>query len=185
LIRTFIAIEIPSEIKSALAAFQSELRRVGADVGWTKPEGIHLTLKFLGETEEGLVGEIGAICNELAAETRPFELGLHGAGVFPNPRKPRVLWAGLSGEIEKTGALRRKLNERLARLGFEPEEKEFNPHLTLGRIKSDKKIRELLALAGAYTLPELTFEVREIVLMKSDLQPTGARYTRLAKASLG
>jgi 2'-5' RNA ligase len=105
-------------------------------------------------------------------------------GVFPNARKPRVLWAGLSGEIEKTAEMQRLLNNRLAPLGFEREEKDFNPHLTLGRVKSDKKFRELLAAANAYQLPALPFEVREVVLMKSELDPAGARYTCLTKAYL-
>jgi 2'-5' RNA ligase len=178
--RTFIAIEIPPEVKSVLAAFQSELRRVGANVGWSNPESIHLTLKFLGEVDEKLVREIGQICVDLAAEYQPFQLGLAGVGVFPNARKPRVLWAGLSGDVEKTAEMQRLLNDRLTPLGFEREEKDFNPHLTLGRIKSEKKIRELLAVANAYPLAPLAFDVRELVLMKSELLPAGARYTSLA-----
>jgi 2'-5' RNA ligase len=178
--RTFIAIEIPPEVKSALAAFQSELRRIGANIGWSNPESIHLTLKFLGEVEEKLIVEIEKVCVDLAAEFQPFDLGLNGVGVFPNARKPRVLWAGLSGQLETTAKMHRLLNDRLTPLGFEREEKDFNPHLTVGRIKSDKKIRELLAAANAYPLPPLAFDVREILLMKSELLPTGARYTSLA-----
>jgi RNA 2',3'-cyclic 3'-phosphodiesterase len=182
--RAFIAIEIPSEVKSALAVFQSEMRSVGADVGWTKPETMHLTLKFLGETPEPLIEKIEKICFGLAAEYQPFALSLYGVGVFPNARKPRVLWVGLSGEVEKTAEMQRLLNERLAPLGFEPETKDFNPHLTLCRVKSDKKVRELVARANAYQFPALTFDIREIVLMKSELDPAGARYTCLTKVPL-
>ena len=131
-----------------------------------------------------LLGEVEKVCVELASETRPFPLGLRGVGAFPNARKPRVIWAGLSGEVEKTADLQRKLNAGLVPLGFEPEEKAFNPHLTLCRVKSDKKIRELLAAANAYPLPALSFEVREFVLMKSELEPAGAKYSRIATALL-
>jgi RNA 2',3'-cyclic 3'-phosphodiesterase len=182
--RTFIAIEIPSEIKSALTALQTDLRRAGADVGWTKPENMHLTLNFLGEVDERRIGDVEKACIYSAAEFQPFTLGLGKAGVFPNARQPRVLWAGVAGEIEKAVEMRRLLEERLALIGFEPEEKDFRPHLTIGRVKSNKKTRELLALADAHRLPALSFAVTEIVLMKSELRPEGAEYTPIARASL-
>ncbi len=182
--RTFIAIEIPAEIKMALSGLQTELRRAGADVSWTKPENIHLTLKFLGEIEERLVNEIERACIETVVEFQPFTLDLNGAGVFPNARQPRVLWAGLSGEIEKAVEIQWRLDERLMTIGFEREEKFFRPHLTIGRVKSNRKTRELLALADDYQLPKLIFDVKEIVMMKSELHPAGARYTTLARAEM-
>ncbi|HEU0179706.1 MAG TPA: RNA 2',3'-cyclic phosphodiesterase [Blastocatellia bacterium] len=183
--RTFIAIEIPSEIKSALAALQTELRRAGADVSWTKPENMHLTLNFLGEVDERRIGEIERACVSSAAEFQPFTLRINDTGVFPNARQPRVLWAGLSGAVENVVEMRRRIDERLAQIGFKRDEKRFNPHLTIGRLKSNKKTRELLALADAHQLPALSFVVTEIVLMKSELHPAGAEYTPIAKASLG
>ncbi len=183
--RTFIAIEIPAEIKSALSALQTELRRAGADVNWTRPESIHLTLKFLGEVDERSIGKIENAIISAAAEFQAFTLRLDVTGVFPNSRQPRVLWAGLSGEVETAGELHRRLDEELAPVGFKREEKEFRPHLTVGRLKSNRKSRELIALADSHPLPALSFEVSEIVLMRSELHPAGARYTPLAKASLG
>jgi RNA 2',3'-cyclic 3'-phosphodiesterase len=182
--RTFIAIEIPSEVKSALAALQTELRRAGADVSWTKPENIHLTLNFLGEVDERRIGEVENICVASAAEFQPFTLGLNDTGVFPNARQPRVLWVGLAGEIGKTSEMRKRLDDGLALIGFEREEKDFRPHLTIGRVKSNRKIRELLALAGARQVPASPFVVTELVLMKSELYPAGARYTPMARAPL-
>ena len=182
--RTFIAIEIPPEINSALMDLQTELRRAGADVSWTKPENLHLTLNFLGEVDEKRIVEVERACVSSAAEFQPFTLSLNDTGVFPNARQPRVLWAGLSGEVENVIAIRNRIEEKLALIGFKREEKRFNPHLTVGRLKSNKKARELLALAEAYRLPPLSFVVTEIVLMKSELHPAGAEYTRLAKAYL-
>ena len=182
--RTFIAIEIPSEIKSALATLQTELRRAGADVSWTKPENLHLTLKFLGEVDERRIVEIEKACVSLAAEFQPFTLSLDNTGVFPNVRQPRVIWAGLSGEIGNVVEMHRRLDERLALTGFKREEKGFHPHLTIGRIKSNKKTRELIALADMYQLPALSFAVTEIVLMKSELRPAGAEYSPMLKAYL-
>src|SRR5262245_65628784 len=146
IMRTFIAIEIPSEIKSALAALQDELRRAGADVSWTKPENIHLTLKFLGEVDERRIGEVEKVCVASAAEFQPFTLRLNETGVFPNARQPRILWAGLAGEIEKTVEMRKRLDDGLALIGFEREEKDFRPHLTIGRVKSKRQIREMTGL---------------------------------------
>jgi RNA 2',3'-cyclic 3'-phosphodiesterase len=182
--RTFIAIEIPSEIKSALAALQIKLRRAGADVSWTKPENLHLTLNFLGEVDERRIVEVEKACVLSADEFQPFTLSLKNAGVFPNERQPRVLWAGLSGDVGNVVELHRRLDERLAMIGFKRDEKKFHPHLTIGRLKSNKKIRELLALAHAYQLPALSFVVSEIVLMKSELHPAGAEYTPIAKTGL-
>ena len=182
--RTFIAIEIPSEVKSAIAALQDDLRRARADVGWTRPENIHLTLRFLGEVDERRIGEVEKVCVASAAEFKPFTLSLNDIGVFPNARQPRILLAGLAGEIEKAGEMRKRLNDGLALIGFELEEKHFRPHLTIGRVKSNRKTSELLALVDARQVPALSFVVTEIVLMKSELHPAGARYTPIAKVSL-
>ena len=183
--RTFIAIEIPNEIKTWLAALQDDLRRAEADVSWTRPENIHLTLKFLGEIADRQSDEIAAICADTAAQFQPFRLTLSAPGAFPNWRQPRVLWAGLDGEAENARRMQARLEEQLAAAGFAREEKAFRLHLTIGRVKSNRNARQLLALADAYRLPALSFIVREMVLMKSELHPAGARYTPLARASLG
>lgn len=182
--RLFIAIEIPDPIKTELAKLQNELRRAQADVSWTKPENIHLTLRFLGEIAEGRLEALKRVCADAAAEFAPFTLTLDGAGVFPNFRRPRVLWAGLAGEIEVAARLQRRLEAGLAALGLAPDDKPFKPHLTLGRVKSAKNARQAAAMAEIYKLPALSFGVGGIVLMKSELRPAGARYTPLAQSAL-
>src|SRR5262249_43454529 len=181
--RTFIAVEIPEQIKTELAKLQNDLRRAQADVSWTKPENIHLTLRFLGEIAEGRLEALKRICADSAAEFRPFTLALNGAGVFPNFRQPRVLWAGLAGEIEIAAQLQKRLEDGLVSVGFAPEDKPFKPHLTVGRVKSGKNARQVAAMAEIYQFPSLSFEVGEIVLMKSELHPAGSRYMPLAKSS--
>jgi 2'-5' RNA ligase len=183
--RTFIAIEIPEEFKTALAELQNDLRRARAGVSWTSPENIHLTLKFLGEVEESRVAEISAACARVAGTSRPFALQLGFPGVFPDARRPRVIWAGLQGEVEVLSALQKDLEERISAIGLKGDEKEFHPHLTVGRVKSARNSRELIARAELYDLPPLSFDVREIVLIRSVLHPAGAQYTPMARASLG
>jgi len=184
LMRTFIAIGLPGPIKTELAKLQNELRRAQADVSWTKPENLHLTLRFLGEVEEGRLEALKRVCAESAAEFAPFTLRLNGTGVFPNFRQPRVLWAGLAGEIDAAARLQRRLEEGVVSLGFGPEDKPFKPHLTVGRVKSGRNARQVAALAEIADLPALSFEVGEIVLMKSELHAAGARYTPLHKSFL-
>lgn len=182
--RCFIAIEVPSEVKAAFIELQKDLRSAGADVAWTNPDNVHLTLKFLGEIDKKLVSEVERVCRETIAATPPFNLSLNGIGLFPNERHPRVLWVGLGGELETLERLQEQLDEKLAGIGFEIEEKDFQPHLTVGRIRSNKNLGDLLARSDGYALPSLSFVVREIVLMKSDLLPSGACYSELAKARM-
>jgi 2'-5' RNA ligase len=182
--RCFIAIEVPSEIKSAFIELQNDLKIAKADVAWTNPDNVHLTLKFLGEIDKKLISEVEKVCLETIANMRPFKLSINGTGVFPNPRHPRVLWVGLGGEVESLEQLQEQLDERLGGIGFDNEEKDFQPHLTVGRIRSNKNLRELLTRSDSYRLPALTFEVREIVLMKSDLLSSGACHTELARARM-
>ena len=180
--RTFFAVELPRNVKAEMAHLQTELRRAGADVGWTNPENIHLTLRFLGEIEEGRLNSLKQVCAETVAEFHPFSLCLKETGYFPDFRRPRVLWVGLGGSIEIATQLQNRLEQGLMAFGFDREDKPFKPHLTIGRVKSGKNIKPLVAKADMYRLPELSFEVGEIVLFKSELLPAGARYTALSKS---
>ncbi len=182
--RLFIAIEIPDAIKTELSKLQTELRRAGADVSWTKPENIHLTLRFLGEVGEWQLDDLKRLCAEIAAEFQPFSLRLKDTGYFPNFRQPRVLWVGLAGETGIAAELQERLEEGLITIGFDQQDKPFKAHLTIGRVKSGKNVKQLVAASDMYPLPELSFEVGEIVLMKSDLHPAGARYTALIRCPL-
>ncbi len=183
--RTFIAIEIPDDIKREMAKAQEQLRRSGADVGWTRPGGIHLTLKFLGEVPETRIDEILASLGKAVEEKDSFRLEVGGIGVFPESRSPRVVWIGLSGEIDRLAVLQASVEEALTEIGFEREERGFTPHLTLGRIKhirSRDGWQDALNRIKDIRLP--AFDVTAVSLMKSELKPSGAVYTELAKIGL-
>jgi RNA 2',3'-cyclic 3'-phosphodiesterase len=182
--RVFIAIELPDEVKDALAALQNELRKVQTEIGWTKPENLHLTLKFLGEVEADRLSDVNQACAAAVARVSPFSIGVQDTGVFPTLKQPRVLWVGLAEGLAELQTLHKKLDENLHALGFAQETRAFKPHLTLGRVKSLKNVSEVTAKLLAYHLPELSFHAHELVVMQSQLHPAGSIYTPLAKCLL-
>lgn len=185
LIRTFIAIEIPEAVKAKMAEVQAELKKSGADVGWTRPEGIHLTLKFLGPVETGTVGEISTALEAALRGTEAFSLDVKGIGVFPTPRAPRVLWIGLGGDIDAARALTEKVETVCKGFGFAREKRPFTPHLTLGRVRSPKGIAALMKAAAGYEGIELGgFTAGRVSVMKSELKPSGAVYTEMRAVEL-
>ena len=168
-----------------MAEVQALLKGSGAEANWTGPEGIHLTLKFLGEVPEESVREVTAALAQAVEGRGRFPVKVAGIGVFPNEKNPRVVWIGISGEFDKLFGLQIRVEEQMVRLGFQPEDRRFTPHLTLGRIKrllSRGPWTEALKGVKDITLPG--FEVTAVSLMKSELQPTGAVYTEIGRAEL-
>jgi 2'-5' RNA ligase len=178
--RTFVAIDPPRAVKEGLALVQERLRAVEADVAWTRPENLHLTLKFLGEVERARLEAILAGCQRAVRGREAFDLLPSGLGFFPNPRHPRVIQTGVSGGTVALEEVERATTAELTRAGFDRETRSFHPHLTLGRLRSDRNAAELVARAREIRLPEESFRVTRIVIFKSELLPAGARYTRLA-----
>ena len=180
MIRTFIAIELPDEIRHALAEVQKHLRRDVAGVRWVEPGSIHLTLKFLGSIPAEQIQPIAAAAAQVVQGDPPLTLGLSGLGAFPNPRRPRVIWVGIEGDVARLGRLQTRLEEALGPLGFPREERGFRPHLTVGRVKDPRRPPDLTRPLADVAVPRCnSFDVREILLYKSDLRPTGAIYTKL------
>jgi 2'-5' RNA ligase len=182
-LRLFVACELPEEVREALGGVQTDLRRMGADsLRWVRPEGIHITLKFLGGVDEARAGEITAA---LAAAVEPFELRLRpGAlGTFGGDRL-RVVWVGLDGDTEALASLAGRVEGALAPLGFPGEQRPFAAHLTLARAPDHVPLgerRQLAALVRRYRPPALpTMTLRRVALMQSTLGPGGSVYTRLA-----
>jgi 2'-5' RNA ligase len=180
MIRSFIAIELPEEIRHALAKIQEHLRRDVAGVRWVQPASIHLTLKFLGDISAEQVQAIAAAAMGVVQNEPPLIVGLSGLGAFPNPHRPRVIWVGVEGDVERLGRLQVRLEEALEPFGFPREGRAFRPHLTLGRVKDPRRPLDLTCALAEVTVPRCnSFDVHEILLYKSDLRPSGAIYTKL------
>lgn len=190
-VRTFIAIELDDELKTNLGLLQDRLRNLMAprSVRWVQPQGIHLTLKFLGDTPVAKVEDVQAALMRAAAQARPFTISVGGVGCFPNTRRPRVVWVGIQ---EVTGALvqlRNAIEAQVAPLGFPTEKRAFHPHFTLGRVQryaSPSEVREIgqvVATSAVGTIDEMA--VASVLYIKSDLRPSGAVYKHLLEAPLG
>jgi RNA 2',3'-cyclic 3'-phosphodiesterase len=188
LIRSFIAIELPPPVLDALGALQDRLgRRTDRAAKWVAPQGIHLTLKFLGDVPAPGLAAVAEAMTRAARGAGPLSLHLAGAGCFPSPERARVIWVGLAGDLAALSRLQRSVEEELARTGFPPEDRGFTPHLTLARLRDTTAPQERLRLSEAargLVVPAVDFTAGEICLIRSDLRPMGAVYTRLASAPL-
>ena len=186
--RIFVAIDLPSEIKMLLRALQTQLARHTEAVRWADPGGTHLTLKFLGDVPLTAMEAVAAAMNAAAHGTEPFTLRTAALSGFPNVERPRVVWLGVAGEIATLRTLQATVEGRIAPLGYPTEARPFAPHLTLGRSHKQPRLAELQTIGRALSLvaaPQpISFAVREIVLMRSELGPGGARYTPIAHAAL-
>ncbi|MDZ7302813.1 MAG: RNA 2',3'-cyclic phosphodiesterase [candidate division KSB1 bacterium] len=184
MLRTFIALDMPTEIKTALAKYTQPLRAMRGRVSWVKTENLHLTLKFLGDTPAARVDEIAAALQEIAAMAAPFSTVVSGSGVFPNDEHPRVLWVGVN---ETTGALQKlvkAIDERMQQFGFAREKRAFTAHLTIGRAK-DTRIPEIVRALKERPFAAMPAQFNEVIFMKSELHPLGSIYTPLCKLTLG
>jgi 2'-5' RNA ligase len=189
-IRSFIAIELPEEVREGLARLRKKLERGEHKfVKWVDPGGIHLTLKFLGNIPSKRVTEITEAIEEAAQGVSPFYLEISGLGAFPNLKQVRVFWVGIGGEVDKLSRLQQNIDSALAALGFAKEERPFVPHLTLARIRegaSPPERRSFGELVGSTIFEDkYPVEVEAIRLMRSQLMPAGAIYTCLSLVGLG
>lgn len=184
MIRAFFAISLPLEFKEEIARLQDILKKTRAEVKWVRPESVHLTLKFLGQVAEDIIDPLAEAASEKASQTQALSLTLNGTGVFPGPRRPRVAWLGLAGDVGRIIDLQRGLEESAEKFGFAREKRKFSPHLTLGRIRSSKGIKEFITELDRLDPQPLEFMASEVVLFRSELKPTGAIYTPLKKIPL-
>ncbi len=188
--RLFVALEPPDPVRRRLSAIAAELRRgagrAADEIRWVAPENVHLTIQFLGAVPEERVPDVEAALRAAAAGARPLALEVKGAGGFPNARRPRVLWAGLEGDVAPLAAFAADVGRRLAPLGFPPEDRPFSPHLTLGRAREGRGAPGLAgALAHAAQADGTPWRASELVLFESHLSPKGPRYEVIARLPLG
>lgn len=183
-IRSFIAIDITNDVRKVLKEFLDELKQVSEDVRWVRVEGIHLTLKFLGNVKPALITHILKAVEKSVAGIGYLRMEIKGTGAFPNLKKPRVFWVGVNEESGKLNQLASALDKQLSHLGFKEEDRLFKPHLTLGRVQRGRvsRVCDIIRKEGDKNFGE--FEAREIILFRSELKPTGAEYTRLGVVPL-
>ncbi len=179
--RSFIAVELPETVKSAIGDYINSLLELVNNLNWVAPANLHLTLKFLGEVKESDIEGISECVTKTVSEFTPFVMGLSHIGFFPSRRNPRVIWLGADGGEDYLIDLFHDLENHLEELGFDRESRTFSPHLTIGRIKRHQKI----------TVPEylpefspVTFDVDNVALMKSTLTPKGPVYEKLFEGGM-
>jgi 2'-5' RNA ligase len=187
-IRSFIAIELPTELKQELARLESQLRAGNQPwVKWVKPDSIHLTLKFLGNIATDTTATITRAIKEATRGIEPFHLEVKELGVFPNLKRVRVAWVGINGQVDKLSLLQKRLESQLTPLGFTAESRPFTPHLTLARLgerASPDEQQGFGRLIASTSFEAGDIEVRAISLMKSQLTRAGAIYTRISQVEL-
>ena len=185
MLRLFVAVELSDEVKRSLGRVQRSLAQFDQAVRWVKPEQIHLTLKFLGDTADNRVPELHTAIEQAVTDIEPFDFTTAGTGCFPPRGQVRVVWIGLE---EASGVLltcQQRIDEALADVGVEPEDRPFTPHLTLGRVKFDKTSGRLREAVTVMKVPSVGQSVESVTLMMSELTPKGAIHTPLATHPLG
>jgi 2'-5' RNA ligase len=188
-IRSFIAVELPEAVKAGLQQLQTELTLPRYSfVKCVAPEGIHLTLKFLGNISAKNVTDITGVMEQASQGVNPFPLQLTEVGAFPNMSRPRVLWVGIKGEVDKLVDWQQRIDNGLVPLGFAKEARPFTPHLTLARVRENCSPADRLHLgetvARSHAEVDYKFTVTSLNLMRSQLFPTGAVYSSLAEVKL-
>ena len=180
-IRSFLAFELPEEIKDTVARVSDMVKRTWMDVRWIDVDNIHLTVLFMGNIREDDFFDIRTSIENICSGYRPFNVELQGMGVFPDTRRPRVLWLGINGDIGRIAFFRDMLQQKLKHFDIKQEKRKFNPHLTLGRFKKsfkpDSSLIEMFDKYKDFKSPVKMLD--ELVFFRSDLSPAGARYTRL------
>ena len=183
-IRTFIAIELDSSLRQALSKAQNELKTSGADAKWVRPENIHLTLKFLGPTPTDKIETICQLLQDTANQFAVFEIRLSNIGAFPKIESPRVIWIDINEGKETLKALFKEIEAKLSPLGFPPEDRPFQTHITLARIRSPLNRINLVDKLKGIPTPALNQRVDKITFFKSTLSPKGPIYEILKEINL-
>lgn len=184
--RLFTAVDISAEARQLAANYADALKRSHPDarVSWTRPGNLHLTIKFLGDVEEDRIAGIIDSLHRVVVGTPSFEIGIAGTGVFPSARNPTVLWLGvhdLSGQLRRISKI---IEDALAGLRFPKEDREFSPHLTIGRIRDSRNGRDIAEAHCMDTFDPVKFLVGELVLYSSKLCSSGSEYTAIARFKL-
>jgi 2'-5' RNA ligase len=183
-VRTFVCIEVPASIRERIGETQKQLRNIGSRVSWANTANIHLTMKFLGDVPVARLPKVFDAVDRAVIGVDEFEIEVGGTGCFPSPRRPRVLWIGIHQPSTGLMELHTSVEEQMVVAGFPPEGKRYSPHLTIGRVREPERAADLGEALVAASFPPERFLVRHVIVMRSDLRPTGSVYTPQHKASL-
>jgi 2'-5' RNA ligase len=184
-LRTFISIPLPGDIREAVKGFMERIGPLFPGARWENPGKLHLTLKFLGDTDERLVGDVLGVMRGACADASPFTLTVSGFGAFPSPSRPRVLWIGCADPGGTLPGIQSAIDAGLPALGFPAEERAFHPHVTIARFRGVGAATHLTSLAKSVTFDPRHTLVDAIFLMRSVLQPAGSAYSVLGSVALG
>jgi len=184
-VRLFVAIETSIEVRRALGKVQRSLAAFDDTVRWTAAEQLHMTLKFLGDVEDGRLPSVVEVCRKAASATQPFAMRFVGCGCFPPSGRVRIVWAGTQAPAGTLDRCQLAAEDAFAEMGFPPEGRAFAPHLTIGRVREDRTDGRLREAVAAAKLPPVEQLVEEIVLMQSVLRAQGAEYVAAARIPLG
>jgi 2'-5' RNA ligase len=183
-VRLFVACEVPDDMRETIGETIETLRKKsGQAVRWIRPDGVHVTLKFLGEVPTKKLPAVKLAIQEAVVGHAPFELEFSNIGTFGGREGLRLMWVGIAGDVLRLEALVRAVNAALAVVGFEPERRPFRPHLTLGRVKDEISTRhraEIEVAVGKSTVPPVSWRTAQVSLMRSRLTTAGATYEVIA-----
>ena len=184
MIRTFICIELPSNLKTQLEKLTEELKKQSkAKISWVKASNLHLTLRFLGDVAKDQIPTIKTCVEQTSQNTNSFMVTASGLGTFPNSGRPRVFWVGISDTSKVLLPLQKRVEQELVKAGFGASDHPFSPHLTIGRVK-EGNAQELAEKLSTIKFEPLSFDVAELIVMRSDLRAGGSIYTRLETIKL-
>ena len=186
-LRTFLAIDLPSTLQSTIGQNVRTVQRALPGLSWSKPENLHVNLKFFGDTTESQVDRIRQAVEPAISHVSSFDLELKGFGMFPDNRAPRVLWIGLGGALDSLSSLAECVGRAVVPLGFPQEDRPFRPHLTVARVKKNQRevgrvLDTLGVLTDSFSCGQ--FSVERVTLFQSDLRPIGPIYTKLWDVAL-
>ncbi len=175
-IRSFIAVEIPEQVRSDITRIINRFAREDFSVKWVKHENLHITLLFLGDIDNNFLENSIKALTDISGKEKSFDMSLKGLGAFPSPKSPRVIWIGAETGAKELSSLQEKIETAFTQIGYKPEEKKFHPHLTIGRV------RERLSIADKIFTTEFSspvFIIESLVLFKSTLTPQGPIYEKI------
>ncbi len=179
LVRSFLALPLPKEIHGYLFTLAKHIKNPSDTINWVKRSNIHITLNFLGDTNPELIEEHSQQFEALISQFSPMVLGLLDTGIFPHANKPRVLWVGAAPYDESLNTFKLELNQLVKQLGYEVDYRKFQPHITLGRVKSISRKSTFIHDFLLEEVHDADFEVKQVTWYKSILTPIGANYETL------